>query len=234
MYTIEAFVTLVFQDTAEAISLVPHERMQSQIHELNFDVHTSVFQDNVARVTEYMAAAPVIEHIAPPPAVFVFTHCRGDVFSPTGTSAITFTGTHLRANWRPDYARNHRGLCSSTCDRAPTATLDDPAPLVDYVSSSPAAAHAAPTRVTQHVVSPHTTTEISKRTVEQVVDGVEDADADFLRHEQVLHSHQSNIDHCGHLLKTKKEDLEQYEKEVTLLARAPRATFRERHEWQSV
>ena len=35
-----------------------------------------------------------------------------------------------------------------------------------------------------------------------------------------------------HLLNTKKEDLEQFEKEAALLALDPRATSRERREWQ--
>ena len=38
------------------------------------------------------------------------------------------------------------------------------------------------------------TPEISNRTVEQVVEGLEDVDADILRHEQVLHRYQANID----------------------------------------
>ena len=72
------------------------------------------------------------------------------------------------------------------------------------------------------------------RTEEQVVDGLEDVDADILRHKQVVHRYQANIDHCVLLLLTKKEDLEQYEKEAALLARVPRATSRERREWQRV
>ena len=57
------------------------------------------------------------------------------------------------------------------------------------------------------------------RTVGQSVDDLEDVDADNLRHEQVLQGYQANIDHCLHMLKTKKEDLEQYEKEAGLLTR---------------
>ena len=47
----------------------------------------------------------------------------------------------------------------------------------------------------------------------------------------MLLGYQANIDHYLHLLKT-KEDLEQFEKESFLLALDPRATSRERREWQ--
>ena len=81
------------------------------------------------------------------------------------------------------------------------------------------------------------TLQISKRIVEQNVDGPQDVDADILRHEQMLFGYQANIDLCVHMLKTKREDLEQFEKETALLALAPPATSRERRErleWQKV
>ena len=73
---------------------------------------------------------------------------------------------------------------------------------------SHATAHVAPTLVSEYVVlhamSPRP--EISKRTVEQVVGGTED-DADIRRQEQMLLGYQANIDHCFHMLKTKKEEV---------------------------
>ena len=74
-------------------------------------------------------------------------------------------------------------------------------PIVEEIavvmSSSHAAAHAAPTPVNESVAPArdvaYTTPEISNRTVEQVVDGLEDVDADILRHEQVLHRYQANL-----------------------------------------
>ena len=63
------------------------------------------------------------------------------------------------------------------------------------------------------------TPDISKRAVEQVVDGPEDD-------EQMLLGYQANIDQCVHILKTKKEMIERYEKQVAaLLERVPRAVF---------
>ena len=63
----------------------------------------------------------------------------------------------------------------------------------------------------------YTTPEISERTVEQIVDGPEDD-------EQMLLGYQAKIDQCVHMLKTKKEVIERYEKQVdALLERVPRA-----------
>ena len=63
----------------------------------------------------------------------------------------------------------------------------------------------------------HTTPKISKRTVEQIVDDPEDD-------EQMLLGYQAKIDQCVHMLKTKKDVIERYEKQVAaLLDRVPRA-----------
>ena len=67
--------------------------------------------------------------------------------------------------------------------------------------------------------------------MEQVVD----EDADILRHEKMLLGYQAKIDQYVHMLKTKIEDLERYEKQTAaLLVRAPRAASRDKQEWQKV
>ena len=88
---------------------------------------------------------------------------------------------------------------------------------------SHAAAHAAPTLVSEYVALvrdvANTTPEISKCAVEQVVDGPVDD-------EQMLLGCQANIDQCVHVLKTKKEVIERYEKQVAaLFERVLRAVF---------
>ena len=115
--------------------------------------------------------------------------------------------------------------------------IDDPIPpfmegKAGVMLPSHAAAHAAPTLVSEYVALARdvacTTPEISIRTVEQIVDGPEDD-------EQMLFCYQANIDQCVHMLKTKKEDLEKYEKQTAaILERAPRAASRDRREWQKV
>ena len=65
-------------------------------------------------------------------------------------------------------------------------------------------------------------------------DVLEDVDADIIGHEEWVRDQRVKIDHCVHMFKTKKEDLEQCEKETALLALAPSATSRERREWQKV
>ena len=83
-----------------------------------------------------------------------------------------------------------------------------------------AAAHAAPTFVSEYGALArdvgYTTPEISKRTVEQIVDDPEDdEDAPWSS---------SKIDQCVHMLKTNIEVLERYEKQVAaILERVPRA-----------
>ena len=63
----------------------------------------------------------------------------------------------------------------------------------------------------------------------QIVDVLEDVDAAILRHEEWLRDQRLKIDRCVNMLKTKKEDLEQYEKkEAVLLARSPS------HDWRDL
>ena len=66
------------------------------------------------------------------------------------------------------------------------------------------------------------------------MNGPED-EADILGHEQMLLGYQEHIDQCVHMFKTKRDDLEWYEKQTAaLLERAPRAASRDRREWQKV
>ena len=67
---------------------------------------------------------------------------------------IEQTGDQIVAS-ASNYARNHRGPCSSTFVRyvapAPTAAFDDPAPVIEHVALAPAVGHATPAPVIEYV-----------------------------------------------------------------------------------
>ena len=53
---------IVFQGTVETTCIVPQDRVQSQIQEQNFDVHTIVFQETVEATREEQVHSLIHEH----------------------------------------------------------------------------------------------------------------------------------------------------------------------------